>query len=861
MHRKKITAALAALCAFALAAVLVFAACELGEAEAPQKNILKPYISVQPRGASYYTDEAQTTALSVEVWDWDGDDGNLSYQWYTFADVEEYCNTGGTAISGATGTEYTPSPAVVADKSYFYYVVVTNNNSDALDMTRASTQSEVAAISFSAPGDPLVPVIWRHPVSATYGWGAALNALRVDAEELPKDEDGNPKGTLSYQWFFNKAYSVENGGESIAQANQRSLMPDYDMLDLGDSNNFFAVVTNTLSGKTRQATSIPAVITIEPGARAAAPRIMQQPKDQLYFTGSAIQPLTVTAESLDRGALSYQWYTNTSALNKNGEEISGATGASYNPPVDANTEGNNFYYVVITNENQNVRGDKTAATASRAVKVRVAAAADVSAITPNIFVSIPDPSLAENRFQYIRGYGGTDVGWGNFPLTKPEDTELMYDPDRLGYNMLRIMIMPDNIDMEKTMADLIAGDRPYYYENVKIVNKHGGYVAASPWTPPKEWKSNNSINGGGHLIPSYYALFANYLRNFAQHMYDHGAPIFAISISNEPNYVAGYDGCEWEPEQMRDFYLQVGHFTDGIRGYGGGRETPYVWTMNGESANTPLINSAALANAQSRAVIDVLARHIYGERRVNLWANPTYGPLLNRPDGTKTEVWMTEHNINSANAIGYYNDSRWDYIWRFLNDVDIVIRLNNENAFVWWASKRFYSMVGDGQFGTTESAPLPRGYALSHYARFTIGTTRININVDTTNSYMLNADGTAFGDKITHVMRSNSILNNDLDDMDNAAGRITAFVSEDGNEISMVLWTPTNADGTRGYNMGMIKVDFPEGFEAQSVTAVRSTGDRDWQIFQPEEIQLSPDRKSAYINMPRSQLLSVRFSK
>jgi len=853
MNKKTLAAVLTGI---VLAVALVFSACELGGVETPAKNIMKPYISVHPRGASYYTDQAQSTTLSVEVWDWDGDDGSLSYQWYTFDDVETYCaNGGGTAISGATGTSYTPSPAVQGGKSYFYYVVVTNRKSDALDMTSASIQSEVAAISYSNPGDPLVPVISRHPTSATYGWGAALNALRVDAE-LPGD------GTISYQWFFNRNYSIA-GGESIASGNQRQLMPDYNTVDLGNNNYYYAVVTNTLSGNTARAVSIPAVITIEPGVRATAPRIEQQPKDQLYFTGAAIQPLTVEAESLDRGTLSYQWYSNTTMLNKNGSAISGATNASYDPSSDqADANGNRFYYVEITNTNENVRGEKTAKSTSRAVKIRVTSAAPAG-ITPNIFVSIPDPdgmtNNVPNKFQYIRGYGGTDVAWANFPLTKPEDTELMYDPDRLGYNMLRYMIQPTNIDVEKTVTDLIATDRPYYYENVKIVNKYGGYVAASPWTPPKEWKSNNSINGGGHLIPSYYPLFATYLRNFAQHMYDHGAPIFAISISNEPNYVAGYDGCEWEPDQMRDFFLQVGHFTDGIRGYGGGKETPYVWVMNGESANTPLINGAALLNPQTRAIIDVLARHIYGERRVNLWANTTFGPLLNRPDGTKTEVWMTEHNINSANAVGYYNDSRWDYIWRFLNDVDLVIRLNNENAFVWWASKRFYSMVGDGQFGTSESVPLPRGWALSHYARYTIGKTRININVDTTNSYMLNADGSQ-GEQIRHVMRSNSILNNDYDDMDNVAGRITAFISEDGNEISMVLWSPTNT-GSGGYNMGTIKVDFPPGFEAQSATGHRSIGDRDWEIFQPDEVQLSPDRKSAYLTLPRSQVLSVRFTK
>jgi hypothetical protein len=304
---------------------------------------------------------------------------------------------------------------------------------------------------------------------------------------------------------------------------------------------------------------------------------------------------------------------------------------------------------------------------------------------------------------------------------------------------------------------------------------------------------------------------------------------------------------------MRDFWLEVGHFTDGIRGYGGGKEIPYVLTMNGESANTPFINRAALQNPQSRAVIDLLARHIYGSRTDSLWnSNPE---LLTRPDGTKTEVWMTEHNINSANATGYYNDSTWNYVWRYLNDVDLVMRINNENAFVWWASKRFYSMVGDGQFGTTEGAPLPRGWALTHYARYTIDTTRIYLS-SMTGTF---ADGTT---PIGNIERGSSLVNNTTDDMDNLSVRITAYVSADGNAISMVMWTPTQTNGNNGYDMGTINIDFPAGFEVQGVTAHRSTGDRENQLFQPDDsVILSADRKSAYVTLPRSNILSVKFTK
>ena len=840
-------------------ALVVLAGCQLGGAEEPRKNLTRPYISVQPESRSFYvTDDIAGNALqlTVEIWDWVSADGDISYQWYTFEDIEEYCTepVGGTAINGANGASYMPSGiSPEAGKTYYYYVVVTNNNGDALDITTASTQSEVAAISFSAAGDPLAPIIVRKPANASYRWGSELNPLKVEARLPVKTADGalETGASLSYQWYSSGDFNVSGGIAIEIGGDQSSFIPSYELLSLGE-NYSFVEVKNTIGAKTATAVSIPAIVEMRPGVRAAQPRIEEQPKGRLYFTGDEIDPLTVTAVSPDMGDLSYQWYSDPTPNTYNnpagGNAIQGQTGASYTPPAEA---GNVYYYVIVTNTNQVVEGETTATAVSKAVQVRVADSA-AGTETFNATVTIPDPAVEANRRQYVRGFGGMDVAWGNFPRTSTADTELMYDPDRLGYNILRIMIMPQNIDIEKTMADLIVGDRPDYYNNVKIVNKYGGYVAASPWSPPKEWKSNNSINGGGNLIPAYYRLFATYLRNFSQHMYDNGAPIYCISISNEPNYVAGYDGCEWTPEEMRDFWLECGHFTDGVRGYGGGNDLPYVRTMNGESANTPFINRSALQNPQSRAVIDLLARHIYGSRTDSLYNENRN--LLERPDGTLTEVWMTEHNINSANATGYYNDSTWNYVWRFLNDVDLVMRINNENAFVWWASKRFYSMVGDGQFGTTDGAPLPRGWALSHYSRYTIDTTRLNLG--TANITGTTADGTP----INAPDRANSVVNNHVDDLDNTSPRITAYVSADGNEISLVLWTPTLTTGLGGRDMGTIKIDFSQvpGFEVKGVTAHRSNSS---QLFQPENILIGADRKSAYITLPRGELLSVKFTK
>jgi O-glycosyl hydrolase len=287
---------------------------------------------------------------------------------------------------------------------------------------------------------------------------------------------------------------------------------------------------------------------------------------------------------------------------------------------------------------------------------------------------------------------------------------------------------------------------------------------------------------------------------------------------------------------MRDFWIAVGHFTTGVPGFGGGQATPHVLTMNGESANNTNINDAALNNATSRAAIDLIGRHIYGNQLSNYWG----GTVVNK----QKEVWMTEHNINSGSESSYPNDSTWNYVWKFMNDVDVSIRLNNESAFIWWSSKRFYSLLGDGRYGTADNEILPRGYGLSHYARFANETTRVAAAVSGTT-------GTGANISATNV-------NNTTFSVDSTAVKVTAFKSEDGNSISLVMFTPTNTSGNNGVNMGTVRINLPDDFTIGSAHAMRSTSSFK---ARSEDVIIGTDRKSAYVTLPASNILSVKFTK
>lgn len=601
------------------------------------------------------------------------------------------------------------------------------------------------------------------------------------------------------------------------------------------------------------------------GSSATAPRITQQPQGAVYFVDDDVETtLSVTvAPMTDDDVLSYQWYSMSGS--ESGIPIIDATESSYELPATiADGVKTWYFYVVVTNTNTTKKNPTRSTTSS----VAIVNVQDEVSDTSNATVTVD----TAQRYQYVRGFGGMDVAWDN-PPTPPtlDEVDTMFNPEKMGLNMFRIIVFADNTDIDKTMNDLVTNqlypsiNRSDFYERVKIVNKYGGYVLASPWTPPAEWKTNNSTRGGGSLIKERYKDYANYLRRYAEIMSENGAPIYAISLQNEFTYRATWDGCEWTSQENRDFWktpgmLHNGRFTQGVPGFGGGKALPSVLIMGGESHNEITPQNMALQDSHSRGCIDIVGRHIYGNNR-----NPSPYPLATDPtspftDADAKEVWMTENDVHSE-ASGYENDPKWNYVWPFINTVDLTIRLNNESGFIFWLIKRFYSMMGEGDYGTTNGVILPRGHALSHYAKFAKETGRVGATVTGT----LGAGGASVS--AANVNQTSNVL-------DGTSVRVTAFVKvrdgfnwrqerqnltmDDITSISLVMYTPTAVTSSSGASMGTVKIKLPDGFVIRNAEAMRSTSTSQSQM---ETVSISKDRNEAYVTLPDSNILSLRFTK
>jgi O-glycosyl hydrolase len=540
--------------------------------------------------------------------------------------------------------------------------------------------------------------------------------------------------------------------------------------------------------------------------KAPLPVITVQPTSIDYLSGDTPAPLTVTATVSGGGILTYQWYGNTSYSASGGTAISGAVSASYTPPVRAEA----YYYAVITNTAEIDGSPAESSLASSPARIR-------------ILESAPDPLTniltvnTVSKYQYVRGFGGMANVWTSPDMTV-RDIETMFNPvSGLGLNILRICLYPYMDDIINNI-EIPERDNSDYYDLVKRVNRYNGYVLASPWTPPAEWKNTGDRNGGSHLLPAYYGSYANHLKEFCQRMYDNGAPIYAVSIQNEPNYEANYDGCEWLPEDQRKFFAEQGRFTGGVKGWGGGVEISSVLTMTGEVANTVSWNNAAMNDPAASANIDLVGYHIYGS------LESRYAAALDNATRPK-ETWMTEHNINTAG--NYPVDSTWGQVWRLIDEVHHCIAVNDSSAFIWWYAKRFYSFIGDGEYGTVDGQPLWRGWAMSHYAKYASDTRRVGLTASGISGF---SGGATSGRTVMG----------------------TAYESMDGNSIRLVIYNKGSSAA------GDIQINLPDGFTANGVSAIITDGNKK---AGSALAVLSRDGKSGVITLPASAIMSVKFTK
>ena len=175
------------------------------------------------------------------------------------------------------------------------------------------------------------PTFTTQPTSSNVCVGGTTNQMCVAYT--------NGTGTPTYQWYSNSVNNT-SGGTAIPSANSNCYTPPSSTA----GTSYYYAIINLSGGGCSSITSNTASVIITPD-----PVIATQPTpNQTICVGGSSAQLTVALQSATGiGAFTYQWYSNTTATNSGGTEISGATSLSYNAPA-FNSSGTFYYYCVVT---------------------------------------------------------------------------------------------------------------------------------------------------------------------------------------------------------------------------------------------------------------------------------------------------------------------------------------------------------------------------------------------------------------------------------------------------------------------------------------------------------------------------------
>jgi glucuronoarabinoxylan endo-1,4-beta-xylanase len=280
--------------------------------------------------------------------------------------------------------------------------------------------------------------------------------------------------------------------------------------------------------------------------------------------------------------------------------------------------------------------------------------------------------------QTIRGFGGmnlTEPGekWKIEDLT-PEQAELAFGTKegQLGLSMLRIRIPFNSAQWEREVR------------TVKTALAHGATVFATPWSAPADLKTNSSTVAG-KLRTDKYGAYADHLLAFAKFMADHDAPLYAVSVQNEPDIQVEYESMDWTAQELVNFLAQQGAKFGDLKVI-----APESYQMR-TAMMDPILNSSTAAPH-----VDIVGGHIYG---AGLAAYP-----LAQQKGK--ELWMTEHFTTSDRSANLWPDAM-----EVTKEVHQILAADF-NAYVWWYIRRSYGLI------TEDGKVSKRGYAYSQYARF-----------------------------------------------------------------------------------------------------------------------------------------------
>ena len=433
-------------------------------------------------------------------------------------------------------------------------------------------------------------------------------------------------------------------------------------------------------------------------------------------------------------------------------------------------------------------------------------------------------TVKDTRYQTITGFGAACCDGAMCPYaTDTNPVKLLYGPQsKIGLNIMRMEISP-NFEGDVIVPEWGNYDSPYDWQggvpSAKIVKQRGGIVFGTPWSPPGEYKTNGSAQGGNaddqgniraELREDCYDKFFPWLNTFLAYMKKKGVAVDAVSIQNEPDWWVNYSGCLYTPEQQLKLVKNYAHMLD--------RETyPGVRLISAEPLGfDPRYSNKLLGDTTARKHIDIIAGHLYG--------HPPLGNMKsanNMASKYGKEVWMTEHSVsdNIQNRL-----PNWHEQLLFAEELNECM-LSGCTGYIYWYMRAHWAFVstGEAKYGTENKVKnklLPRAFVMSHFSKYVTGSTRL---------------------MATPTMAANT---------KEGAREYSAYVKDDTTLIVMAIDTTKTA-----YDL---KLKLP--FYVKSGKHIRSTGNETDSLCQESIIDIEQATKEVIVPMPARSLNTYIFT-
>ena len=344
-------------------------------------------------------------------------------------------------------------------------------------------------------------------------------------------------------------------------------------------------------------------------------------------------------------------------------------------------------------------------------------------------------TIYDTRKQTVTGFGAACCDGAMCPFgndTSPVK-KLYGSSSDIGLNIMRMEISP-NFEGDIRVPEWGNWDSPYDWNgslpSAKIVKQRGGIVFGTPWSPPGEFKTNGTAQGGnndsqghqrGKLREDCYERFFPWLNTFLGWMKNHGVNVDAVSLQNEPDWWVDYSGCLYDPQDLVKLVKDYAYMLD--------RETyPGVKLISGESLGfTQNYTDPLMRDETCREQIDIVAGHLYGHAPLQYMKNSAILPLKHGK-----EVWMTEHSV--TDNIGDRLPT-WHENLIFAEELNECM-LAGCTGYIYWYMRAHWAFVGTGEtkYGKNnkKNELLPRAYVMSHFAKHVTGSTRLATSRDKT---------------------------------------------------------------------------------------------------------------------------------